>query len=74
MKSPSEIQQLLARHKPGDKITVDFDHRGITKTVSVELKENPRLEVVTYETAGKNVTDAMKKLREDWLGSKVKYY
>ncbi|AFD08564.1 M61 family metallopeptidase [Solitalea canadensis] len=72
MKTPADLQQLLARHKPGDKITIDFDHRGITKTVSVELKENPRLEVVTYENANKPVTAEMKKLREDWLGSKVK--
>ncbi|MCO4292878.1 PDZ domain-containing protein [Solitalea sp. MAHUQ-68] len=67
----NSYQQVLSKHKPGDKVTVEFDHRGVRKTAEMVLQENPRLEVLTYEQTGLIVTEDMKKLREEWLGTKL---
>ena len=36
--SPSSLQEFLARHRPGDKVSITFIRDGVEKTVSVILK------------------------------------
>ena len=66
------IQTILDAHKPGDQITIVFESRGETKTATMTLIERQQLEIVTNEKAGLPVTEEMKRLRDDWLGTKVK--
>jgi len=70
--SPKALTELLAAHKPGDVLTVEYRTRGGIRTAPVTLAEDPTLEVVTYETAKRPVTKAMLKFRADWLGSRAK--
>lgn len=67
-----ELVLILKTHKPGDQIAVEYKHREEQKTAMLELIENPRLQVVTYEEAGKAVTAGMQTFRKAWLGSKWK--
>ncbi len=44
---------------------------GAEKKATARLIEDPRVEVVPFEKAGRTLTDAQKKFREAWLASKV---
>jgi predicted metalloprotease with PDZ domain len=68
--APADLAAIVAAHKPGDTVPIVFESRGATINATVKLGEEERLEVVTYEAAGLDVTAEMKALREAWLGSK----
>ena len=65
--SDSVWQAVRAAHKPGDVIPLTYRGRGRQSTVNLTVGTDTRLEVVTYEEAGRPVTDAMQKFRQDWL-------
>ncbi len=67
-----ELTSILKTHKPGDRIAVEYKHRDEQKTAMLEMAESPRLQVVTYEDAGKTVSEAMQTFRKAWLGSRWK--
>lgn len=67
-----ELISILKSHKPGDQLAVEYIHRDDQKTAMLELIENPRWQVVTYEQAGKTVDAQMEAFRKAWLGSKWK--
>lgn len=71
VKTPSDVQAMLDKHKPGDTITIEADQRGVKRTVQLTFTEDPNVEVVSYESLNKEVTPAMKKLRAEWLGSQI---
>jgi predicted metalloprotease with PDZ domain len=62
-----QIDAALRKFKPGDKVSVTFTRRGETVTSQVELGEDPRIEIVTLESAGKSPTAVQKSFREAWL-------
>jgi predicted metalloprotease with PDZ domain len=65
----SDLESVLQRHKPGDRVEVVFAHRsGALTTASIVLAENPALEVVPVEAAGRSLTAAQRALRDGWLG------
>ncbi|GAA3956415.1 PDZ domain-containing protein [Hymenobacter algoricola] len=70
--SAKALTELLAAHKPGDVVPVEYRTRGGIRTAQVTLTEDPTLEVVPYETAKRPVTRAMQKFRAEWLGSKAR--
>jgi hypothetical protein len=45
---------------------------GAEKKATARLIEDPRVEVVPFEKAGRTLTDAHKKFRDAWLASKVR--
>jgi len=67
--SDSIWQALQATHKPGDVVEVKYQARGRQGIAQVAFAEDPRLEVVTYEEAGRPVSDAVNKFRQGWLGA-----
>lgn len=67
----ADLEAELEKKKPGDMISVTFEHKGSIKTANVKLQENNRLEVVTIEKAGGTLTPGMEKFRNNWLSSKV---
>jgi len=69
--SVDEIQEIVARHDPGDFVSITFVSRGRTLGAAVQLAEDATLEVLTYEQAGLPVTEEMRRMRADWLGSKA---
>ncbi|RFP65251.1 M61 family peptidase [Hymenobacter lapidiphilus] len=66
------FEELLGTHRPGDVVQLEVRTRTGLQTVPVTLTEEPALEVVTYEAAGRPISKAQKKFRAAWLGSKVR--
>ena len=60
-------QSVKDSHKPGDSIMVTYTQRGERKTASMEIVEDPRLEVVPFEDAGMDLTDEHREFRQSWL-------
>jgi predicted metalloprotease with PDZ domain len=56
----------------GDKIIVDYKNRTGQHQTTLVLEEDPTLEVVTFEKAGKQLTADQQTFRDNWLSSKVK--
>jgi predicted metalloprotease with PDZ domain len=65
--SDSVFQAIKAAHHPGDRIDVQLQSRGMSRTASITLAEDPRLEVVTFEEAGMPLSDEVRRFREAWL-------
>ncbi len=70
-RNSKDLDAWLARHKPGDQVSLEAVTRAGRKTVAVTLAENPALEIVTFEQAGKPVTPAIAAFRQSWLSSKA---
>jgi predicted metalloprotease with PDZ domain len=68
--SDEELAALLADYRPGGVLEIEFEQRGERRTVGLTLREDPRLEVTTYESAGLDVTDEIRAFRADWLGGR----
>lgn len=68
--SAAELDAILAARAPGDQVTITFEQRGRSRTATLTLAEDDRLEVVTFEKAGREVTPEIRRFREEWLGSK----
>ncbi|GAB4015982.1 M61 family metallopeptidase [Spirosoma koreense] len=65
------LQTALAQHKPGDGVQLAYLHRGVTKTATVTLAENPATMVQLNENSGLPVTPAMQQFRNNWLNPKA---
>jgi predicted metalloprotease with PDZ domain len=67
------IAQATAKHKPGDRMTVEFRRpTGATGTATIALRENPALEAIAIESAGGTPSPEQKAFREAWLGSRLR--
>ncbi len=60
----------LSGKRPGDELRVEYESRGSTRTAIILLTADPALEVVTFEAAGRLVTDAVRRFRREWLNPK----
>ncbi|MDP9349180.1 MAG: PDZ domain-containing protein [Gemmatimonadota bacterium] len=70
--SAEEFAALVGARRPGEEVTVEWVQRGERRNARLTLAENPSFEVVTYEKAGRPVTDAVRAFRERWLGPKAR--
>jgi predicted metalloprotease with PDZ domain len=68
LESDSVYQAIKAAHRPGDRLEVQYVSRGMARTGSLTLAEDPRLEVVTSEEAGLPLSQTARGIREAWLG------
>jgi len=68
VRSARDVSRIVSEHRPGDRVRVEFESRGSTRTAPVVLVEDPALEVVTFERAGREVSDRIRDFREAWLG------
>ena len=65
-----QVQDVLAAHKPGARVTVVFRRRtGALAHATMTLKEDPALEAALVEDTGGAPTPAQRAFREAWLGS-----
>ena len=58
----------LRRHEPGETATIRFMQRGMEKTAEITFEADPTVEIVTYESVDRDVTDQQLAFREAWLG------
>jgi predicted metalloprotease with PDZ domain len=68
--SDSVFQAIRGAHQPGDEIRAEVESRGTRKDIAITLVNDPRLEIVTFEKAGRTVTPEIEAFRKDWLGPK----
>ncbi len=59
----------LSRYEPGDTATIQFIQRGMERTAEITFEEDPAVEVVTFESAGRELSDAQRQFRRAWLGA-----
>jgi predicted metalloprotease with PDZ domain len=62
-----QLEGVLKRHKPGDRIAISFLRRGRPVTTQVTLQESAELEVVPVEATGSAPTEAQKAFRMSWI-------
>jgi predicted metalloprotease with PDZ domain len=68
--SEAQVREAITRRKPGDQIAIQFERRsGERATGTLPLIADPRVELVTFEDAGRSLTDAHRRFRRAWLGS-----
>jgi predicted metalloprotease with PDZ domain len=70
--APVDVQRIVQSKKPGDTIAIEFQHRAEVRTGRVALIEEPRLELVPFESVDRPITDAQRRFRADWLSTKVR--
>ena len=68
--SGRDLDQVLETKRPGDRLTVGFDRRGIAVESTVVLEEDARVELVPFESTGSDATQAQLAFRDAWLGSR----
>jgi len=66
-----ELDDLTASHKPGDHSKLTVETRAGEKQIQVIWAQAPDLEIVSFETAGRQVTPEITRFREAWLESKA---
>jgi len=72
IKEEKDFDDIVASKNIGDKIAVTYKNRTGNHETTITLEENPYLEVVTFEKAGKQLTKDQQDFRDAWLSSKVK--
>jgi predicted metalloprotease with PDZ domain len=68
----TEFTAAVAAHKPGDHISVGYTGPAGSRTATLTIAENPNLETVTFEDAGRTPTAEQLAFRNGWLASKAK--
>jgi predicted metalloprotease with PDZ domain len=66
------LNAIIAKHKVGDVLKVSLLQKSkLPATVDMKLVGTNSMKVVSFESSGTPVTDAIRAFRTDWLGSKV---
>ena len=67
VKSVDDVSLLLSHYKPGDEVTLVYEHRGYVKSVKIALQENSQLKVVPLT----NASLGQVQFQKSWLSSKI---
>lgn len=70
-KAGADLKEQLEKHKPGDRVQVRARTRSGDRAIEVEMSEDPRLELATFESTGRPVTPEVAAFRKSWLSSKA---
>ena len=71
--SLSSYDEVLRRHKPGDRVSLRFVRRsGETVNATLVPVEDPRIEILPIEKLGSILNDDQRRFRESWLNSQQK--
>jgi len=69
VESVADVERAIGGRKPGDQIAIAFERRGQRVTGMLRAVEDPRVEIVRAEDAGRAVTQEQRRFRDIWLGS-----
>ncbi len=67
-----ELRQAIEAKKPGEQVRITWIGRGGEKSAMMTLREDPNVEVVTFEEAGRTPTAAQMAFRASWVGSRIR--
>lgn len=70
IRSAGDVAAAVSSRRPGDAIEVTFEQRGVRRTMTVRVGEDPALEVLLHEDAGLSMTPEMRAFRSSWLSAK----
>jgi predicted metalloprotease with PDZ domain len=70
--SSGEFEAALTAHKPGDRMSVTYTNTAGQQSTTITIGENPALQTVTYEDAGRTPSAEQLAFRNAWLASKAK--
>lgn len=62
-------EKMLARHKPGDTVTIVYEQRSTTRTGNVTFSSDPTSTVVALECEAGKPTKAQLAFRKQWLNA-----
>lgn len=65
--SQKDFDSVLAAHKPGESVAIEFDQRESVKTANIVLEEARQFEVVPYEQSNRELTESKRAFRNSWL-------
>ncbi len=68
IETPAQWDHAIERYEPGDTATIRFIQRGMERTAELTIGEDNELEVVTYESAETDISEAQLAFRSSWLG------
>lgn len=71
LRNARDLQRILVTHEPGDTISVRYESLGVQYETTLTLAEDQTLELIPYEEAGLEVTEAMQTFRDSWMESKA---
>jgi predicted metalloprotease with PDZ domain len=66
----ADFDAVISARKPGDDLPIVYERRGQRMTGTLRLVQDPRVEVVATESAGRSITAAQQRFREMWLSSR----
>jgi predicted metalloprotease with PDZ domain len=69
MSSGSDVDRAVRSGKPGQTLPIVFERRGQPVTATLRLVEDPHVEVVLAEQAGKALSADQNRFRQSWLAS-----
>ena len=69
LSSAEDLETVLRQHRPGQAVEVLFERRGQPVRGSMRLREDPHVDVVPAESAGRSLTGAQRAFRTAWLSS-----
>ncbi len=67
--SEQDFEAVRARHRVGDSVPITYRTRGGDRSGTVTFAADPTLELVSFESAGRDVTPSMRRFRDAWLGA-----
>jgi len=69
--SAERLDEIVRRHKPGDKVRTVVRRRGFSEPLTITIEEDPGLEIVPAENGGRPLSPGERAARDAWLNSKV---
>ena len=68
--SIESLEAILSEAKVGDVVQVGVEQHRVRRTIPMRIRGRRGMKVVTYESAGLQVTRDITRFRQTWLGSK----
>ena len=68
----ADVRAALETHRPGDTVRLTWVGRAGERSATVTLREDPNVEVLTFEDAGRTPTAAQLAFRRAWLDSRIR--
>lgn len=72
IRTAAEFATAVAGHKPGDKMSVAYTNLAGQRTSTITIAENPQLQAVLVEDAGRTPSAEQLAFRAKWLAPKAK--
>ncbi len=68
IESEKRWNNAVRRYEPGDTAKIRYIQRGIERSAELRFDEDHKLEIVTYESASRDVSWSQLAFRRSWLG------